>query len=397
MKKYKYLIVGGGMTADAAAKGIRQVDDKEEIGIISADPEEPYARPPLSKGLWKGKSMDDIWLQTKSKGAELNLSRMVVSIDANAQQVEDDHGDKYGYDKLLLATGGSPRKLPFDHDEMIYYRTVGDYKTLRDMAEKHQRYVVIGGGFIGSEIAAALAMNGKEVTMVFPEAGVCSRMLPLGLSEALNAYYMDKGISLISSCKPSELKYEHGSHIISLDNSDTLKTDGVIAGIGIAPNTKLAENLNIDVNNGIVVDDQLHAGRENIFSSGDVANFYNPLLDARIRTEHEDNAMAMGEAAGRNMAGEKQPYHYLPFFYSDLFDEGYEAVGQTDSSLDTITDVKNHDDKGPIFYMEKGRVRGVVFWNMFGKVEAGRELIAAPGPHYEEGLRKWSQERLSHR
>ncbi len=395
MKKYKYLIVGGGMAADAAAKGIREVDDKKEIGVISADDEEPYARPPLSKGLWKDKLMDSIWMGTKSKGVDLNLSRTVVSIDAAARQVKDEQGDKYGYDKLLLATGGSPRKLPFHNAETIYYRTLGDYRLLRDMTEKHQKFLVLGGGFIGSEIAAALAMNSKDVTMVFPEAGVCSRMLPLELSEALNEYYRDKGVSIISSCKPSEIEKEDGLHVIHLDNSQTLKTEGVIAGIGIVPNTGLAESMDLDVDNGIVVDEQLRTGQENIFSSGDVANFYNPLLDARVRTEHEDNAMAMGEAAGRNMAGENESYHYLPFFYSDLFDSGYEAVGKTDSSLQTITDVKKHDDKGPIFYMDKGRVMGVVFWNMFGKVEAGRELIAAPGPHSEDGLRKWAHERLS--
>ncbi len=395
MKKYKYLIVGGGMTADAAVKGIRKVDDKGEIGVISADSDEPYARPPLSKGLWKGKSLDDIWLGTKSRGAEMILSRTVVSIDTSAREIEDNRNDKYGYENLLLATGGTPRKLSFDCDDTIYYRAASDYRSLRDMSEKGRSFVVLGGGFIGSEIAAALTMNGKEVTMVFPEAGVCSRIFPLELSETLNEYYKDKGINIISSCKPSEIKCEDGTFSVRLENSKRLTVDGVIAGIGIKPNTELAADSGLQVENGIIVDEQLHAGQEDIFASGDVANFYNPLLDTRIRVEHEDNALTMGETAGKNMAGENQPYYHLPFFYSDLFDAGYEAVGETDSSLETVTDVKKRDDKGPVFYMDNGRVRGVVFWNMFGKVDAGRELIAAPGPHSEDGLKEWAKERLS--
>jgi NADPH-dependent 2,4-dienoyl-CoA reductase/sulfur reductase-like enzyme len=395
MKEYKYLIAGGGMTADAAVKGIREKDDKGSIGLITTESDTPYARPPLTKDLWQGKSIDDIWLGTAAKGTEIIQGRSVASVDPDQRTVEDDAGVKYTYQRLLLATGGTPKRLPFDSNSTIYYRTAADYRKLKEMTENGSSFVVFGAGFIGSEIAAALAMNGKEVTMVFPEGGVGGLIFPEKLSGSLNSYYRDKGVNVITSCKPSEIKDQGAACVVRLENSRELRADGIVAGLGITPNTELADSCGLEVQNGIVVDEQLRTARDDIFSAGDAANFYNPLLDARIRVEHEDNALTMGETAGRNMAGADEVYHHLPFFYSDLFDAGYEAVGKISSSYKTITDVKGPEDKGPVFYMEGDRVRGVVFWNIFGKVDAGRELIAAPGPHTEDGLRSWAKERLS--
>jgi 3-phenylpropionate/trans-cinnamate dioxygenase ferredoxin reductase subunit len=139
------------------------------------------------------------------------------------------------------------------------------------------------------------------------------------------------------------------------------------------------------------VDERLRTTNPSIFAEGDVANFYSRALGRRRRVEHEDNALVMGELAGRNMAGEEQPYDHLPFFYSDLFDVGYEAVGETDSSHDVVTRLRHPEEKGAIFYLREGRVRGIVLWNVFGKVDAGRELIANPGPHTSGGLDAWEK------
>src|SRR5262249_52251083 len=165
MPNYLYLIVGGGMTADAAVHGIREVDPSGSIGLISADRHPPYDRPPLSKGLWKGKPLESIWRDTESQGVTLHLGRSVRDLDPQNKQVTDDQGTVSGYSKLLLATGGRPRNLPFGGDQIIYYRTVDDYERLRALTRTGQQFAVIGGGFIGSEVAAALAMNGKKVVM----------------------------------------------------------------------------------------------------------------------------------------------------------------------------------------------------------------------------------------
>ncbi len=173
-----YLIVGGGMTADAAVRGIREVDPDGSIGLIGREADPPYDRPPLTKGLWKGKPLESIWRKTQAAGADLHTGRTVQALDVEQKRVTDDQGVDYTYEKLLLATGGTPRRLPFSDKAILYYRTVADYRRLREMADRGRRFAVIGGGFIGSEIAAALAMNGKEVVMLFPEEGIGSRMFP---------------------------------------------------------------------------------------------------------------------------------------------------------------------------------------------------------------------------
>src|SRR6476660_7880662 len=178
MPDYKYLIVGGGMTADAAVTGIREVDASGNIGIISAESEMPYNRPPLTKALWKGEPLDSIWRRTGKKGVEFHASRTVEKIETDRKGLIDDKGNVYTFDKLLLATGGTPRRLPFGDDRVIYYRTLADYRRLRALTEHNKRFVVIGSGFIGSEIAAALRLNDREVTMRFPGAGICARMFP---------------------------------------------------------------------------------------------------------------------------------------------------------------------------------------------------------------------------
>ena len=396
MKSYTYLIVGGGMTADAAVKGIREVDETGRVGIISAEPDPPYARPPLSKDLWTGDdSPMDIELATERKGAELVQSRRVVSLDRDKREVTDDRGDVYGYEQLLIATGGTPRRLPFADGPVLYYRTREDYRRLRALVAERDRFAVIGGGFIGAEMAAALNLNDKQVTMVFPEAALCAQLLPMAFASQLNTYYRDRGVTLVTGRKPSAIDEQDGVFGVHLENGHMFTVDGIVAGIGIMPDTELADAAGLEVDDGIVVDEHLRTMDPCIFAAGDCANFYSPVLDRRMRVEHEDNALTMGELAGRNMAGEKQSYHHLPYFYSDLFDVGYEAVGQTDPELDVYTELNDPEEKGCIFYMQADRVCGVVFWNIFGKVDAGRELIAAPGPHTRSGLKSWMKERMA--
>lgn len=397
MKTYQYLIIGGGMTADAAVRGIREVDADGSIGIVTAEPDPPYFRPPLTKSLWtQGKSLDDIWCGTEARGAEITRNTEITGLDPDEKRATDGEGEVYRFDKVLLATGGAPRRLPIGNDHIVYYRTCQDYRKVRAATRGVEHVAVFGGSFIGSEIAAALSINGKRVTMVFPESDIGGRLLPHAFAPGLTRYYETRGISVQSGCKPSRVATRERGYEITVENGVTFEADLLIAGIGIVPNTGLAEACGLKVDNGVVVDAHCRTKHPDVFAAGDAANFHNPALDCRRRVEHEDNALTMGACAGRNMAGETQPYEHLPYFYSDLFDVGYEAVGETDGSLEAITDLgEDPEAKGPIFYLKNGRVRGVVFWNIFGKVDAGRELIAAPGPYDREALRAWSRERLA--
>jgi NADPH-dependent 2,4-dienoyl-CoA reductase/sulfur reductase-like enzyme len=380
MAKYKYLIIGAGMTADAAVRGIRELDSQGTIGIIGSDQNPPYNRPPLSKGLWKGKSLESIWRRTQEFSVDLHLGRIASSIAPVNKQVEDDQGTVYQYEKLLLATGGTPRKLPFGAGNIIYYRTLEDYQYLRELSNQREHFGVIGGGFIGSEIAAALAMNGKKVTLLFPEGGIGGRIYPKELSEYLNGFFRQKGVELIPGVQVTDLLKLGGSFQIITGDGKKVQVDGVVAGIGIQPNVDLAASAGVKLGNGIAVDDRLRTSQPDIYAAGDVAEFSNPALGKRLRIEHEDNANTMGQHAGRNMAGADEPYGHLSYFYSDLFELGYEAVGELDARLETFVDWKDPYKKGVIYYLDHGRVRGVLLWNVWDTVPKARELIAEPGP-----------------
>jgi NADPH-dependent 2,4-dienoyl-CoA reductase/sulfur reductase-like enzyme len=387
MRNYKYLIVGGGMTADAAVSGIRELDSKGSIGLISAELDVPYDRPPLSKALWKGKPLDTIWRHTKEHNVDLHLGRTVNGIAAEQKTVTDDQKESYSYDKLLLATGGSPRRLSFGGDDIIYYRTVRDYQRLRNWASKGKRFAVIGGGFIGSEIAAGLAMNDKQVVLLFPGHRICDRIFPSDLSQFLNDFYHQKGVEVWSGESAAGLERRGEQFVVKTQSQHEVVVDGVVAGLGIQPNVELARMAELQTGDGIMVDEFLCAGRPDIYAAGDVALFYNPALDRRLRVEHEDNANTMGRLAGRNMAGSTEKYEHLPFFYSDLFELGYEAVGELDSRLSTRADWKEPYREGVVYYQKDGRVRGVLLWNVWGQVDAARELIASKQPFSSEDLK----------
>jgi 3-phenylpropionate/trans-cinnamate dioxygenase ferredoxin reductase subunit len=391
MAHYKYLIIGGGMTTDAAVRGIRDVDTKGSVGVIGEEPHPPYDRPPLSKKLWRGKPLESIWRKTETLDVDLHLGRAVQALDLPNKRVIDDQGDVHSFEKLLLATGGTPRRFPFGGDDIIYFRTLDDYQKLRALSGEKRRFAVIGGGFIGSEVAAALAMNGKDVAMIFPGEGVGARMFPHDLSQFMNQYYQEKGVELMPGSRVTDLTRQGEELRLSIrdgraDTEKSILVDGVVAGIGIEPNTALAQSAGLPVDNGIVVDEYLRAGNPDVYAAGDVANFHNPALGRRIRVEHENNALTMGRYAGRNMAGESTPYHYLPYFYSDLFDLGYEAIGLVDSQLETIPDWSDPYRKGVIYYLQGRRVRGVLLWNVWEKLEAARDLISEPGPLEPENL-----------
>jgi NADPH-dependent 2,4-dienoyl-CoA reductase/sulfur reductase-like enzyme len=376
----RYLIVGGGMTADAACHGIREIDPDGAIVLVGSEADRPYNRPPLSKALWKGEPLDSIWRPSAPGPTTLRPGRTVTGLDVEGRRATDDRSETYAYDKLLLATGGTVRRLPFGDDGIVYFRTVADFRALHAAAEKGREFVVIGGGFIGSEIAAALAMNGKQVTMILPDAAIGSRVYPADLARFVAGYFREKGVKVLSGETVTSARKDGARFVVTTGSGGRLEADGVVAGIGITPNAALAQAAGLNVADGIEVDELLRTSAPDVYAAGDVARFPSPALGGRLRVEHEDNANTMGRAAGRNMAGAGEPYRHLPFFYSDLFDLGYEAVGDVDARLTTVSDWKTPFREGVVYYLREGRVRGVLLWNVWGQVDAARGLIADPGP-----------------
>ena len=380
MGAFRYLIVGGGMTGDAACRGIRDHDSDGSIGLLGEESVAPYARPPLSKALWKGKEESSVWRGTEDLGVELVVGRRVTSLDLDSRTATDDAGETHSFEKLLLATGGTPRRVGAWDDSVIYYRTLETYRRLHDIAGEGVRAVVVGGGFIGSEVAAALALNGCEVTIVIPEVGVGARLFPAELAESVNEYYRSQGVDVRAGRKVESITRAGDTSVVTTDDG-VVEADVVVAGLGIVPRTELAEQAGLEVDDGVLVDDRGRAGgREDVFAAGDVARFPVSALGGTRRVEHEDHANTHGRHVGANMAGADLPYDHLPFFYSDLFDLGYEAVGDVDSRLETLAEWAEPNRKGVVCYVEDGRPRGFLLWDVWDRVETARELIRAGEP-----------------
>ena len=374
------------MTAASAVKGIREVDPSGPIALFTEETNPPYDRPPLTKGLWKGKSVEEIWRKVDG-GVDMYIGRSIVQLDPHNKTVTDAIGETYLYEQLLLATGGTPRKLSFGQESILYYRTFNDYLMLQDRVQKGGKFAVVGGGFIGSELAAALCLNHQPVIMIFPGHDIGERVFPPDLARYVTDYYREKGIEIRHGDELLAIEKYHERLLLKLKSGNDLLVEHIVAGLGIRPNVELAEEAELATEDGIVVDEYLQTNAPDVYAAGDVAAFYASALEKRTRVEHEDNANTMGRIAGRNMTGQREAYHHLPMFYSDLFDLGYEAVGELNASLETYEDWQEPNKKGVIYYLSNGRVRGVLLWNVWDKVPQARELIRAPGPFTANDLK----------
>ncbi len=377
-----YIVVGAGLAAASAVEGIRQHDQDGSILLLGIEPDLPYDRPPLSKQLWSGaKQVEEIFLHQPvfyaQSGVELRLGTEVVALDPAAHVLRDNSGTSYRYEKLLLATGGTPRRLAIpggDLEGLYYFRTLAEYRRLRHEATKGNSALVIGGGFIGSEIAAALCTKGMAVTMIFPGPWLVSRIFPESLGRALTAHYRTKGIEILDGDIPLSIRRDGDQYRTRTRAGREIVSDLIVVGIGITPTIALAQGAGLETGDGIIVDQYLQTSDPDIYAAGDVTFFPDPVLGPR-RIEHWDNALNQGKHAGRNMAGAREPFTYIPFFFSDLFEFGYEAVGDIDSRHETFADWQEENKTGVIYYLDGGRVRGAMMCNLFGKVDAARELI----------------------
>jgi 3-phenylpropionate/trans-cinnamate dioxygenase ferredoxin reductase component len=381
MTEFTYLIVGGGMVADAAARGVREVDPDGTIGIVSADSERPYARPALSKKLWTDPDFDwdeQVDLHTEETGAEFVLDTAVTAIDRAGKTVTTSAGGTFGYEHLLLATGGTPRALPGlpPSDRVLDYRTATDYRRAREFADAGAHVAVVGGSYIATEIASGLVQNGARVTLVDPDEVVGGRMFPQDLATAFERRFREHGVELRTGRRVTAGDEHADGVALTLDDGSTVEADAVIAGLGIEPETELAADAGLRVDDGIVVDATLATDDPSILAAGDVAEYPDVLLGTR-RVEHVDNAQQQGRQAGRNLAGAGEPYAYTPMFYSDVFDMGYEAVGQVTSSLDTVEDWADPTVTGVVYYLDDEQiVRGVLLWNVWDSTDAARQVLA---------------------
>ncbi|KAM4727360.1 apoptosis-inducing factor 1, mitochondrial isoform 2-T2 [Anableps anableps] len=456
-----YLLIGGGTASFAAARSIRARDPGAKVLIVTDEPDLPYMRPPLSKELWfsddpsvtetlrfkqwNGKERS-IYFQPPSfyiepqdlnsaenGGVAVLTSRKVVHMDVRGNKVKLDDDTEISYDKCLIATGGVPRNLQVVEragEEVIkrttLFRKIEDFKSLDKVSRNAQSITIIGGGFLGSELACALGRrsteSGLEVIQMFPEKGNMGKVLPEYLSNWTTEKVKKEGVKVITEALVKSVSYKDDKLEIKLKDGRVVKTDHIVAAVGLEPNVDLAKSAGLEVDSdfgGYRVNAELQA-RSNIWVAGDAACFYDIRLGRR-RVEHHDHAVVSGRLAGENMTGANKPYWHQSMFWSDLGpDVGYEAIGIVDSSLPTVgvfakatakdtpkaateesgTGIRSesetedtassavasatpapaveHKDeygKGVIFYLRDKVVVGIILWNVFNRMPIARKII----------------------
>jgi 3-phenylpropionate/trans-cinnamate dioxygenase ferredoxin reductase component len=381
-KKYNYIIVGAGLAGCHAVEGIRSHDSKGSILLASGENYLPYDRPPLTKKLWFGKKkVEEIFVQPQQyfadNSVDVLLNIKAIRIDAiNKTVIFNDGSCNYG--KLLLATGGAPRRLNIEGgnlDEIYYYRYLDDFIRLKSKVHEGTKALVIGGGFIGSEIAAALNINKADVTMLMRGEYLVENIFPQNLGAAIQNDFVERGVKIFTRDNPVSI-VRRNSHLVTRTSAGReISSDVVIVGIGIEPEAQLAKSAGLVVKDGIVVNEFLQTSSPDIYAAGDNAYFPYSVISRNMRVEHWDNAINQGKTAGMNMAGERIAYTYMPYFFSDLFDFGYEAVGMVSSKLKTFADWQKENNTGVVYYLEDSKVRGVMCCNVWDRVDAARELI----------------------
>lgn len=377
--RYDHVIVGGGVAAASAVSSIHEKAPDATVAVLGAEPDGPVYRPDLSKTLWlkSDATPDDSSLGTD--GADLGTDTVVASIDPAAHTVTLTDGGTLEYGSLLLATGAEPRTGGLEPGpRVLYYRTLADYRALRDVAVPGSHVVVVGGGYIGAEMASALAQSDVSVTMVIGSDLVQEGMFPRALARAVTDDFAAHGVEVVHGRLSGGEADEHGV-VVRLEDGREYTGAAAVIGIGVTPRTGLAEaaGLRIDeTSGGIVVDDHLRTSAPDVYAAGDVATYPDARLGSR-RVEHVDAAETMGAAAGKVMAGEDVAYTHTPFFWSDLFDNGYEAVGDLRADLDVVEDFADDHSEGVAYYLDGGRVRGVLLWNVWDSVPQAQALIEA--------------------
>lgn len=373
MQRYQYLIIGGGMAGGRAVDGIRAIDPDGTIALLAGEAHRPYQRPPLSKGYMTDKeALDAVYLKPEEyyaeKHADLHLGVWATAVRPADHMVEVRNGEPFHYDKLLLATGGQAKRLSLpgaDLPGVFALRTIEDSDGIKAAAQNAKTALVLGGSYIGSEVAASLTQRGVQVTMVFPESRLLERLIPEALSQHLRTKYEGKGIRILPGTKPERFTGEGHVQGAVLDNGQTVEADLVVMGVGIRLNTELAAEAGLEMSEqgGVRVDRFLRTSDPDIYAAGDIAEWPDRIYDMRRRVEHWDVARTQGLRAGRNMAGENKSYPTLSYFFSDLFDLSFEVWGNPAGSPDVVLRGSLDGGSFAFFYFVDGVLSGVLAAN----------------------------------
>jgi len=397
MNQSNFVILGGGMVAGYAAKQLVELGlPKGELAILSADNAIPYERPPLSKSFLAGKDSEDaIKINPeefyKEHGIELRLECEVGTLDVKRKRLILKNKDEFGFHKLVIATGARPRTLNIPGSRLqnlFYLRSLNDSKRIRNASAKAKHAIVIGGGFIGMEVAAVFAQNGIEVTMVLNDDRVFKRLFSPEMSSFFETYYAAIGVRLIKSMSFTELRGEEVLSSAVLKDGRTVQCDLVVAGIGVQPVIEVVTNSGLDLGDGIIVNEYLQTSHPDVFAAGDVVNYQDVLFSKRRRVEHWDNAVFQGQYCARSLMGDRTPFRHVPYFFSDVFYLSYEYWGDSSGAEQVIHRGDVSSNSFSVWWLHQQRVVAAFTMN---RPDEERNV----GPKWIESGQRVSTTRLS--
>ena len=381
-----FVVVGGGLAGGKAVEGLRDSGFAGRIVALCEEHHLPYERPPLSKGYLLGDDeLESVFVHPPEwydeQGVDLRVGTVVTAIDLTGHAVVT-RGERIGYDRLLLATGASPRRLPVVDDSgapVAYLRTIEDSRRIKDALQPGRRVTVVGGGWIGLEVAAAARTAGCEVVVLEALEKPLLRVLGPEVADVFATLHREQGVEIRTNASVSAVDHDAGRTVVHLEGGETVETDLLVVGVGVQPNVALAEAAGLETENGVLVDEYLRTSHPDVYAAGDVANAYHPRLGRRVRVEHWDNAIEQGLAVARNMLGAEAAYERLPYFYTDQYDLGMEYVGNVGpEGYDQVVlrgDVA--DRVFTAFWLEGGRVVAGMHANDWDAIDPIRAIVSS--------------------
>ncbi len=376
------VIIGCGQAGGQAAASLRQEKYEGPITMIGQEPYIPYQRPPLSKQYLSGEQeKEKLSLRQESfyseKEINLKLETSVLSLDPDKKELQLENGETVTYDKLLVATGGRPRKLEVDGHTLKgihYLRNIDDVDAIKTQMNTSQNLVIVGGGYIGLEVASVAIKRGLTVSVLEMESRILERVTTEEMSAFYHQLHTDEGVSILTCTQAKAFK---GSETVEsvVCGDHEIPADLVIVGIGILPNTEMAEAAGLKTNNGLVVDEHCRTSNEHIFAAGDCTNHPNPILNRRLRLESVPNAMEQGRVAASNMLGGSKSYASMPWFWSDQYEHKLQMVGFSKDSDQSIVRGDMASKSFTVFYLKDGSIIAADSVNNPKEFMASKQLV----------------------
>jgi 3-phenylpropionate/trans-cinnamate dioxygenase ferredoxin reductase subunit len=388
MSKQTFVIVGAGLAGAKAAEELRERGFDGRVLLIGSESERPYERPPLTKDYLRGESEREMAYVHEADfyeqhAIELMSGVAATAIDVDRSRVAFGDGRELGFDRLLLATGAEPRRIPIpgaDLDGVHHLRTLADCDALRERLDAGGHVVVVGAGWIGSEFAASARQRGLQVTVIDPLPLPNERIFGPEIGSFYRDVHASYGVELLLGEGVRAFEGDHSFRRVLTGDGRSIEADFAVVGIGVAPRVVLAQDAGLEVDNGIVVDEGLRTSAPNVFAAGDAANAWHPFYSRRIRVEHWANALGQGPVAARAMLGEAVSYDRIPYFFSDQYDVGMEYSGYA-TDWDQV--VFRGDREGGEF---------IAFWMSGGTVVAGMNVnVWDVGEHVQALIRSREQ------